>query len=153
MAGTAQGRSICAFDIIGQNAIKERPRNDDSLSFFFENISVVLVTSDIPLKPLLIQRHKPSKKSDGVFGFHNIELELAEFNREFHVSAPDRRWAFDVLTQPVMEFLLASPRFCLEFDDCHVIAYRGGAFTTEDFEAALAVIAGVLDRIPRCVVE
>ena len=39
-----------------------------------------------------------------------IEFESTEFSKEFHVKSPDRRWAFDVLSQATMEFLLALPQ-------------------------------------------
>jgi hypothetical protein len=78
-----------------------------------------------------------------------VEFESAEFNRQFHVSSPDRRWAFDFLPQATLEFLLDSPQFSLECQLCQVIAYRQTTFAPADFESAIAVIEGILARLPK----
>ena len=58
------------------------------------------------------------------FGFDDIDFESDEFSREFCVKAADRRWAFDVIHQATMEFLLAAPRFTIELAGPRVMAYR-----------------------------
>jgi hypothetical protein len=47
-----------------------------------------------------------------------------------------------------MEFLLAVPRFTLDFQGRHVIAYRSTTFYPAEFGEAADVVAGVLDRLP-----
>ena len=52
-----------------------------------------------------------------------------------------------------MEFLLAAPRFTLQFDrDCAMI-FRDSTFTAEDFGASLDVLTGVLGRLPDYLVK
>ena len=80
-------------------------------------------------------------------------MESAEFNREFHVASPDRRWAFDVLPQSTMEFLLESPKFILEFQLCQIMACRDDLFQPGDFDAAIEVIEGILSRLPASLVQ
>jgi hypothetical protein len=55
--------------------------------------------------------------------------------------------------QETMEFLLGSPHFYLDFRDRYVIAYRKRPFKVADFEAAIQVITGILDRLPASVVQ
>jgi hypothetical protein len=55
--------------------------------------------------------------------------------------------------QETMEFLLGSPHFHLDFRDRYVIAYRKKPFKVADFEAAIQVITGILDRLPESVVQ
>lgn len=112
------------------------------------HFSAVVVEADVPLRPLLIRGETFFDKVGEFMGFDDIDFELAEFSRRFHVKSPDRRWAFDVLHQQAMEFLLQSPVFTLQFHDRHVAAYRNSVFSTEHIEAAVSVVNGLLDRIP-----
>jgi hypothetical protein len=87
------------------------------------------------------------------FGFDDINFESVEFSKQFYVKSPDKKWAYDVLHQETMEFLLGSPRFYLDLHDRYVIAYRKSIFTVAEFEAALQVITGILDRLPASLIQ
>jgi len=117
------------------------------------HFSAVILTTDGPLKPLSIREETWLDKVGEFFGLDDIDFESAEFSRAFHVKSPDRRWAFDVLNQRTMEFLLAAPRFAIEFGGVFAIVYRDRRFSVGDFEAALGVAAGLLECIPRAVLE
>lgn len=115
--------------------------------------SAVVVRAGLPLKPLSIRGETLFDGVGTFFGLGDIELESAEFNRRFHVTSPDRRWAFDALPQATMEFLLESPPFSIEIQyDC-MIAHTGRVFSAPDFDAALNVLNGFLDRIPPTVLQ
>lgn len=115
--------------------------------------SAVMFSTQWSFKPLSIRTENLLDKIGAFFGFEDINFESAEFSREFCVASPDRRWAFDVLHQETMEFLLASPRFALEMGGPYVIAHRDQTFSVADFEAAANLLAGLLDRIPKTVLE
>lgn len=86
--------------------------------------SAVILPSAMPLKPLFIRPEGVLDRVAEFFGFDDIDFESTEFSRRFYVKAPDKRWAYDVLHQRTMEFLLRSPTFSLQFDRFHAIAYR-----------------------------
>ena len=65
-------------------------------------------------KPLIIRPENFLDKIAEFVGFDDIDFELTEFSSKFYVKAPDRKWAYEVLHQATMEFLLESPRFTLE---------------------------------------
>jgi hypothetical protein len=111
--------------------------------------SALILETPWPLKPLLIRDETLFDKFGEFFGVDDIDFESAEFSRKFYVKSPDRRWAFDVINQATMEFLLAAPRFTIQFADAKVIAYRSGQFVPEDFEQAEQVIQGILERLPK----
>jgi hypothetical protein len=117
------------------------------------NFSGVILDSHVPLKPLLIRPEGFFDKVTEFFGLDDIDFESAEFSRKFFVKSPDRKWAYDVIHQQTMEFLLAGPRFSLQFDWGHVIAYRGSRLKPEEFGAAADVVAGVLERLPEYLVR
>ncbi|MGQ9575232.1 MAG: hypothetical protein ACUVUC_07940 [Thermoguttaceae bacterium] len=145
MAGQWGGRPVRAFDYHYETYSTDSKGRRRTHHHHF---SAVLVEAGLPLKPLFLRPEGFFDKVAEFFGADDIDFESAEFSRQFYVKSPDRRWAFDVIHQATMEFLLASPRFTLEFQGTDVIAYHGRTFKPEEFEAALKVIAGVLDRLP-----
>ena len=115
--------------------------------------SAVIVTPSFPIKPLLIRTEGFFDKVGEFFGADDIDFELAEFSREFFVKSPDRRWAFDVLHQEAMEFLMQSPRYTLEFQNGSAIALTDATWAPDAFDAALKVVGGLIERIPQSVVR
>ena len=59
----------------------------------------------------------------------------------------------DVLHARTMEFLLQQPPHRIEFDTRHVFVTRSGTWDVAEFETALALAAGVLDRFPQYLVR
>jgi hypothetical protein len=115
--------------------------------------SAVIVTPSVPIKPLLIRAEGFFDKVGEFFGMDDIDFELAEFSRAFFVKSPDRRWAFDVLHQEAMEYLLEAPRHTIEFLDGNAMVQTGRVFDAEQFNAALALGVGLIERIPQSVMR
>jgi hypothetical protein len=88
-------------------------------------------------------------KMKAAFGWDDIDFESAEFSKRFHVSARDRRWAYDVITPRTMEFLLAHPNRELYFDG-HLMAVRSDKnLEPQEVEGLLTIASTVLDGIPQ----
>jgi hypothetical protein len=147
MEGDWSGRPFFGFDYHYSTDSKGNDRH----------FSAVILESDILLKPLLMRPEGLFGKVTEFFGcdeldfeFTDIDFESAEFTRRFRVKAQDKRWAYDVIHQRTMEFLLSQPTFMfvLRFDFRRVIAYRGSTFTPAEFEQAANVICGILDLLP-----
>jgi hypothetical protein len=117
------------------------------------NFSAVVIETPLALKPLHIRSENVFDRVGEFLGIDDIDFESAEFSRQFHVTAPDRKWAFDVLHQEAMEFLLASPRFMIEFQDGYAVARHKSAFAPAEFDSALNVVSGLVDRLPQSVVR
>jgi hypothetical protein len=116
--------------------------------------SAVILESKIPLKPLIIRPEGVFDKLKDFFGYNDIDFESAEFSKEFHVSAKDERWAYDVLHARAIEFLMAQTRYTIVFDRHHIIAYRGSRFfSSEDFADSANVVIGLLERLPEYVIQ
>ena len=143
--GTWDGRSLLAFDYhyTTQSTDSKGRRKTNHHHF-----SAVILGAKVPLKPLIVRSENIFDKLKGAFGFDDIDFESAQFSRRFYVAAPDRRWAYDVLHPRAIQFLLDSPRFSIEFDRRHVIAWRSKQFTVADREQAIALIDGLLDQLP-----
>ena len=117
------------------------------------HFSALIVDSRLALKPLTLRPEGFFDKMKGVFGFDDIDFESAEFSRKFWVTAPDKRWAYTVISQRTMEFLLESPRFKVEMLGPWVLVYRGSRFKPREFDEALRMAHGILERLPKDVVK
>ena len=145
MEGQWAGRAFRAFDYVYTTGSgRSRARFD---------FSAIILESQVPLKPLLIQAENAFDRVEEFFGVEGIQFESAEFSRVFHVLSADRKWAYDVLHPRAMELLLSMPRFEIQFDDKAVMVHRASTFSVQDFEAAAKVAQGLLDGLPEYVKE
>ena len=81
----------------------------------------------------------------------DIDFESAEFSRKFFVKAPEKRWAYHVIHQQMMEYLLEAPSFHIQFDSRDVMVWRNRRFREQDFDEAFTLIQGMLERLPEYV--
>ena len=140
MSGEWEGYPVEAFDY---RYVTGHGKNRSTHHF-----SAVIVRVGFPVRPLRIRPEGLFDRVAELLGADDIDFESAEFSRQFHVKGADKRWAFDVLHQRTMAFLLSMPRFSLQFADREVIAWRGRRFAPETFASALRVVVGILDRLP-----
>jgi hypothetical protein len=145
--GKWNGRSLIAFDYHCSPGVDKDDHKND--------FSVVIIKSGVLLKPLLIRPANVFDIVKELAGFSDIEFESAQFNRCFRVKSPDKRWAYDVIHPRMMEFLMAAPKFTIQFDLTRIMACRnqtpdhsGDLFSVQDFEAAIGVVEGMLERFP-----
>jgi hypothetical protein len=143
--GDWEGRELLAFDY---RYVTGSGKNQQTHRF-----SAVVLQSRVPLKPLYLRPEGFFDKVTEFFGLDDIDFESAEFSRQFYVKSPDRRWAYDVIHQRAMDFLLRMPRFSIKFDVMHAVAWRDRRFGLQEFEQAAGVIAGLLDQLPEYLVR
>lgn len=140
LTGALRGLPICAFDYhYSTGGGKEEQHH---------SFSALMINTGLPLKPLFIRTENFFDKITEFIGFDDIDFESAEFSREFYVKSPDKRWAFDVLHQKSMEYLLGAPRFTLDFQGPYIMAYRDKKFAISDFEDAFTVIHNLIGLFP-----
>lgn len=136
---------IAAFDYQYKTG---HDRNQQTHTF-----SAVVMQSPFPLKPLFIRRESIFDKITEFFGMDDIDFESAEFSRKFFVKAPDKKWAYDVIHQRMMEYLLESPMYAIEFDSENIIVWQGKCYSPSEFDSAIEFVRGIIKRIPEYVVE
>jgi len=117
------------------------------------HFSGVILSSECPLEPLFIRPESFFDKITEFFGWDDIDFESAEFSRKFYVKAQDKKWAYDVLHQRTMEFLLQSPKFNIQCSWNGILAWQNSTFSAAEFEAATKVLEGILDRLPEYLVR
>jgi hypothetical protein len=145
ITGDWRGRKLTAFDYH-----YETGSGDDETT---HRISAVVLQAPCPLKPLAIRPERFFDRVSAFFGFDDIDFESAEFSREFYVKATDRKWAYDVIHARMMEYLLAAPRYFVQFGPIHVIAWADRTFEPNEFHRAAEFIRGLLDRLPEYLIR
>lgn len=145
MRGVDRDRPTVCFDYHYRTSSTDSKGKRKTHHHYF---SAAILDTGLPLRPLLIRPEGFFDKITEFFGADDIDFESAEFSRKFFVKSPDKQWAFDVIHQETMEFLLASPRFTLQSAGRNVIVYAGGTFDTNKFDQSLAVVHGLIDRLP-----
>ncbi len=115
--------------------------------------SAMIVESPIPLKPLFIRREGFFDKITEFFGADDIDFESAEFSRKFFVKSPDKKWAYAVIHQRMMEYLLTAPEYSIQLAGDSIIAWNAMQFGTSDFQAAFDMIEGMLERLPEYLIK
>lgn len=162
VSGVFEGRQTVAFDYHYEtqhtHTVRERDasgnmRTRTETRTSHHHFSAVLVRPELLLKPLLIRPEGLFDKVANFFGKGDLDFESAEFSRRYHVSAEDRRWAYDVLHARTIDFLLNQPRLVVEMDPHHVLVMRPGqqTMTPELFDAAVRTADQVLDLLPEYV--
>ncbi len=150
MRGSWNGRAMQAFDYHYEiHSTDSKGRRTTHHHHF----SAILLDSAVPLKPLFIRPEGFLDKVTEFLGFDDIDFESAEFSRKFYVKASDKKWAYDVIHQRAMEFLLGGPAFTIQFETGCVLVCRGATFGVDEFGQAVEAAAGLLDRLPEYVIK
>ncbi len=114
------------------------------------HFSAVIAAANVPLKRLVIRPEGWFDRIKSFFGHDDIDFESGEFSRRYHVSADDRKWAYDVLHARAIQALLDGPRCTIEFDDDrHVLVLTGhGRLKPDGFYESLRTADTLLDLMP-----
>ncbi len=140
LGGELEGYPIHAFDYhYATGSGKNRKTH---------RFSAVLVDLPFSMRDLLIRREGFGDKIGAAFGFDDIDFESAEFSKQFYVAASDRRWAYDVLHQRAMEYLMGSERFGLQFDGIQAIVWTKRKVDPEQFRAMVRYLDGLMRLVP-----
>ena len=145
MRGNWRGQGVLLFDYHYATG-SGKNRSD-------HHFSAAIATAPYLLQPLMIRPEGLFDKITEFFGWDDIDFESAEFSRKFYVTSPDRKWAYDVIHQRMMDYLLASERYTVQFDFHSIIATRSKQFSPREFEAAAEFTHGILQRMPEYVVR
>ena len=110
--------------------------------------ALVIVETGFPVIPLTIRREHVFDKVGEFLGHDDINFESAEFSRTFHVSAADRKWAYDVIHTRTMEYLLGAPHVTIAFGLGEIAVERTGRLQARHCREALKVAHTMIEFIP-----
>jgi len=122
-------------------------KSTSTQTYRFSYLILHMPWSGVP--DLLIRREGMFDKIAGALGFDDIDFESAQFSRRFHVSSPDKRFAYDVIDPRMMEFLMTGdpPTVDIENTRCCISDGRR-RWETVEFRQKLAWITEFLDHWP-----
>ncbi|MEX2671958.1 MAG: hypothetical protein WD294_07610 [Phycisphaeraceae bacterium] len=146
--GEARGRPMQAFDYHYATTSHNSKGGSQTHHHYF---SAVMVKYAGPLKPLKIRRETFFDKVANFFGRNAINFESAEFSKQFHVEAPDRKWAYDVIHGRTMKLLMRSPAYEIQMQGPWVIAAKKRTMDMPQFDKAIKVVNDLLDGLPQYV--
>jgi hypothetical protein len=145
VSGTYEGREIRLFDYRYTTGSGKHQQT--------HKLGVVIIATGHPVIPLTIRRENPFDKVGEFLGADDIDFESAEFSRRFYVKSADRKWAYDVIHQRTMDYLLEGDFFDVAFGYRELAVHTRGTFAPEGYEAALRFASGLLALIPDYVVQ
>jgi len=144
LRGTYKTKSVLAFDY--HYAVTTRTQHGSQTHHYY--FSGVILTTEFPLKPLSIRPENFLDKIGELIGLDDIDFESTEFSKKFFVTAKEKKFAYGVIHQGVMEYLLAHPGYYVELDRNEVFIYKRKTFTPEEFSAAFDFGMDFIKKIP-----
>jgi len=145
LAGEWQGREMTTFDYHYQTQSTDSKGRTQT---HHHHLSVAVVESEFPLRQMSIRPEGIFDKVKAAFGWDDLDFESAEFSKRFHVSADDRRWAYDVITPRTMEFLLSCPNRELYFQGRQLAVSSNRRLDPDEVEGLLNMAKTLLDGVP-----
>lgn len=84
-------------------------------------------------------------------GMNDIEFESEEFSRRYHVSASDRKFAYDLIHPRMMEYLLAAPTVDWQLGGRTILLIRSRRYRVDELSGAMKLVEGFVRLIPQYV--
>lgn len=101
------------------------------------------------LPDLLVRPEGVFDRLAGFFGAGDIDFESDEFSRRFHVASPVKRFAYDLIDQRMMEYLLRSSPPMIDIEYARMCLSDGRTrWAIEQFERTLGWTAGFVEHWP-----
>jgi hypothetical protein len=137
--------------VMGDFTYKVTSSNGKTTTTTTYRFSYLILHLPLPNVPdLLIRPEHLFDKLGSALGFDDIDFESAEFSRKFFVKSADKRFAYDVVTPAMMEFLLARRDAGAIDIERGMLALSDGTrrWTPEQFRERLAFADGFLGLWP-----
>lgn len=101
-----------------------------------------------PLGPLQIARETVGQRVLRALGGQDVEVELADFNRRYRVTADDPKHALDLLNPRTVERLLAHADASLRLGDGWAVSVATGELQPDQAHERLSVLDDLLQGVP-----
>jgi hypothetical protein len=145
MFGTYQGREVRCFDYrytIGSG--------DDSRTY---SMTCLLIEAPISFPVLSLRPEGFLDHLGHALGIEDINFESDEFNRRFAVKCEDRKFAYGVIHQGAMDYLLLHRPLCIEGNGMTVLFHynqekMGRLPLPSGVRALLDISCGFMDLLP-----
>lgn len=99
---------------------------------------------------LVISRESILSRIASHVGFHDIEFESDDFNKEFRVTGPDRKFAYAIIDSRMMQWLLDTTGFEFEVNGPYILVISGKLRPAE-LPNVVAALRGFREHVPAVV--
>jgi hypothetical protein len=145
LSGTYQQNEVLAFDYHYETHTTDSKGNRTTQNHWF---SFFILTLPASFPDLTVRRENFFTKVAEVFGYQDIKFESAEFSKAFCVRSPDKKFAYDVCTAPMMEYLLANRDLSIEIENDVIALAFNTRLSIEQIESNLQRLVEIRSRLP-----
>lgn len=135
--GQYSGRAIFAFDLAFTSG-----RNRDTHTF------LMLLMDDVSFPTTRIFPKLLGAGLIPAIGIEEVQFESADFSKEYIVEADDKKFAYDVCTPAMMEFLLRYPFTNCTIEGRTIVLERVTALRPEEYKYALNELVEIRSLLP-----
>jgi hypothetical protein len=128
--------------------VLEHSHRDDRHYHFRIAYAVHALALPAPLPWTHLSAEGLGDRAAALVGGQDIELESDEFNRAYRVRSDDRRFASDLLNPRTMELLLRRGSPDIRIGAGYIVLVTDGPVDPTSIDAALALLAAVLENLP-----
>jgi len=144
LSGTFQNTDVLVFDYHYQ--VTTHDKNGSHTTHY--RFSFFILTLPAVFPDLTIRRESFFTKIAEVFGYQDIKFESAEFSKTFNVRSPDKKFAYDVCNQKMMEYLLANRDLSVEIENQALALAFDNCLSAEQIEFDLQRLVEIRSRLP-----
>ena len=148
LVGQVEGRQVIACDFHDETYSNNHKGHRQTHHHYF---GIVFIEIPLRMSQVCIRGENILDKLAGALGFEDIDFESAEFSRRFHVSAKERKFAYDLIHPRAMEYLLDHDSYSWEFDGTVIALYQSSRFKPEAIQSAIQTAIGFIPLIPEYV--
>jgi hypothetical protein len=150
LSGTWQGMPLVEFDYWYYEESRDSNGHTTRSTYRF---SCAVAEVEAALSPITLGRENVFTRLADSLGLRDIEFELGDFNRAFTVKCADRKFAFDLVDQRMMGWLLATdPGFSFEASGRWLLVSSKRRRPTE-LIPLLGTLQQFRDQVPRVVFD
>ncbi|HOD11895.1 MAG TPA: hypothetical protein PLO93_04525 [Candidatus Omnitrophota bacterium] len=149
LKGNYKNKDVLAFDY--HYAVTVHTKNGTRTQHY--HFSAVILRTDFPLKELAIRPEGLLDKIGEFVGLDDIDFESNEFSRKFFVTAKEKKFAYGMIHQGMMEYLLENPNYLIHTNRNEILIYQNKVFQPEEFAKCLDVGVGMIERIPEYLIK
>ena len=144
ISGPVQVLETAATAVMGDYTFTTTTGHGDDRQTHTHRFSYVIVALPFRTPQLAVRREGFFDKIAGVVGYTDINFESAQFSRRFHVSASDKKFAYDVIDPRMIGFLMNFDPPAFELAQGRLLVSGGSStWTPQQFDQYLAWCRGV----------
>lgn len=118
------------------------------------HFTCALVHAPLDLGEVLIRPEHWGDRVAGALGFDDIDMEDPEFSKRFHVTARDRRQAYDLIGASLMRYMVVrGGGWRVRTEGAAMVVHAAGRVTPARFAELAGFIEGFFAQVPRPLVN